>query len=466
MFLRGKSEKSVLVWCANGFASVDMWLSVIRKLKEKEGIKIYFVFPEPSTLGLEGKNSGLFNLVKEFSDDIVYRGYSRRWFIAPTLIEARTAINATKFSKIDAKILRLFYRLTKGRASKYIILRVIGKTLSIMYKYFFHIREGFTQQTLYDFKLLGDVDGVLYDVTVEWKLVHTELINELKNVQKFSMRHGLGLSWVADHLKCEESVPKRSDVTVYVKSHLEVGGYKKCYGILEKNIVHASIPRHDKDWIEFVCSQPDASDNEEDVFDSFVFIIGRQISPYHTIARKRKALKDIYNVICVKNKLKLVVKKHPKESLNGIDGDIYRDVLGMDNYGKTWLFSNSHPFILGKKSLFSISFYSGVPLDMLAINKPTIEYLDLVGLKGYDNKKSLRDDHGKAVSQYRYTKLVLGVSSKLELERNVESILTQYDATVLPLRSRYDDFFKTFDDTSEVVAKSEVVANDIYEKIQ
>jgi len=457
MSLRVKSEKHILIWCANGFASVDMWLSVIRKLKEKEGIKIDFVFPEPSTLGLEDKNSGLFNLAEQFADDIIYRSYSRRWFIASTLIEARTAINATKFSKFDAKILRLFSRLTKGRASKYFILRVIGKYLSIMYKYFFHIREGFTQQTLYDFKLLGDADGVLFDVTVEWKLVHTELRNELKNVQKFSMFHGLGLSWVTSLLNCEQSAVKRSDVTVYSKSHLEVNGYKKCFGILEKNIVHAGIPRHDKDWIEFICNQFD--DIKEDIFDSFVFIIGRQTSPYHTIARKRKALKDIYNVICVKNKLKLVIKKHPKESLNGIDGDIYRDVLGMDNYGKTWLFSNSHPFILGKKSLFSISFYSGVPLDMLAINKPTIEYFDLVGLKEYDNKKSLRDENGKAVSQYRYTKLVLGVSSKLELERYVESILTQYDATVLPLRSRYDDFFKTFDSASEMVA------NDIYKRI-
>ena len=460
MSLRVKYEKHILLWCANGFASVDMWLSVIRKLKEKEGVKIDFVFPEPSTLGLEDKNSGLFSIAEQFADNVIYRGYSRRWFIASTLIEARTAVNGTKFSKFDAKILRLSIRLTKGKASKYAILRVIGKYLSIMYEYFFHIRENFIRHTLYDFSLLGDTDGILFDVTVEQKLVHTELRDELKNVQRFSMRHGLGISWVADHLKCEESVSKRSDVTVYVRSHLEVGGYKKCYGILEKNIVHASIPRHDKDWIEFVCSQPDASDNEEDVFDSFVFIIGRQISPYHTIARKRKALKDIYNVICVKNKLKLVVKKHPKESLNGIDGDIYRDVLGMDNYGKTWLFSNSHPFILGKKSLFSISFYSGVPLDMLAINKPTIEYFNLVGLKAYDNKKSLRDDHGKAVSQYRYTKLVLGARSKLELEQHVESILNRYEATVLSLRSRYDNFFKTFDGASEMVA------NDIYKKIQ
>jgi len=170
MSLRVKYEKHILLWCANGFASVDMWLSVIRKLKEKEGVKIDFVFPEPSTLGLEDKNSGLFSIAEHFADNVIYRGYSRRWFIASTLIEARTAVNGTKFSKFDAKILRLSFRLTKGKASKYAILRVIGKYLSIMYEYFFHIRENFIRQAPYDFSLLGDTDGILFDVTVEHKL--------------------------------------------------------------------------------------------------------------------------------------------------------------------------------------------------------------------------------------------------------------------------------------------------------
>ena len=458
MSLSIKPEKHILAWHANGIASVDMWLSVIKKLREKEGIKIDFLFPEPSTLGLEDKNSDLFNLAEQFSDDIIYKGYSGRWFIAPTLIEARTAMSATKFSKFDAEILRLSARLTKGKASKYIILKIIGRYLLIIYKYFIRIKENLVRQSLYDFSLLSGADGMLLDVTVELKLVHTEPKNELKNIQRFSMLHGLATPGVSNSLKCEQSIDKRSDVTVYSKSHLEVNGYKKCHGILEKNIVHAGIPRHDKEWIEFICNQFDVV--KDDIFDSFVFIIGRQKAPYLPIARKKKALKNIYNVICVKHKLKLVIKTHPKEPLDGIDGNIYRDTLGMENYGKTWIFSSNHPFILGKKSLFCISFYSGVPVDMLAINKPTIEYLDLEGLEEYDNKNSLRDKHGKPVSQFRYANLVLGASSKLDLEQHVESILNQYEATISPLRSRYNDFFKTFNSASEMVA------NDIYKKIQ
>jgi hypothetical protein len=455
MSLRVKYEKHILLWCENGFASVDMWLSVIRKLKEKEGIKIDFVFPEPYTLGLEDKNSDLLNLTEHFADNVIYRGYSRRWFIASTLIEAHTAINGTKFSKFDAEILRLSFRLTKGKASKYAILRVIGKYIFIIYKYFFHIRESFIRQDLYDFSLLGDTDGILFDVTIERKLTHAELRNELKNVQRFSMIHGLNIPWLTSYLNCEQSVVKRSDVTVYSKSHLEVNGYKKCHGILEKNIVHAGIPRHDKDWIEFICNQFD--DIKEDIFDSFVFIIGRQVVSHHAaVAGRKKALKDIYNVVCVKNKLKLVIKTHPKESLDGFDGSIYRDVLGVENYGKTWLFSSSHPFVLGKKSLFSISFSSGVSLDMLAINKPTIEYLDLES----ENKILLRNENGNMSSQYGHVNLVLSVSSKLELEQYIESILNKYESTLLPLKKNYEKYFEPINNASGMVA------NDIYKKIQ
>jgi hypothetical protein len=257
---------------------------------------------------------------------------------------------------------------------------------------------------------------------------------------------------------CKKQVKSRSDVVVYTMSKLESNGYKKCFGISEKNIVHAGIPRHDKDWIEFICNQQRPSKNN--VFNSFVFIIGRPASQYNTPERKKKALKDIYDIVCNKYKLKLVVKTHPKESLSGIDGDIYKSALGVENYGKDWVFSNSHTFMLGKKAIFCISFYSGVIIDMLAINRATIEYLDLEGLDTYDNSDSLRDEYGKPVFQYRYTNLVLGASSKSALNQHIDSILNQYEATILSLQSRYEEYFKPFNGASEMVA------NDIYKKIQ
>jgi len=455
MPLEVKPRKHILLWCSPGFGLVDIWLPVIKKLKEKDNIKIDFVFPESSSMRLESKNSDLFNLAEQFADDVIYRGYSNRWFIASTLIEARNAIT---FSKFDAKMMLLSVRLTSGKMSKYFVLKLIGKYILIISKYFIRTKENFGKQSQYDFGLLSSVNGILSDIVKEGKFVNKELRNELKNIQKFSMFHGMAALWVEPCLNCKQSITKRSDVTVYSMSHIEEHGYQKCFGILGKNIVHAGIPRHDNDWIEFICSQS-YSNKASKVFDSFVFIIGRAASPCNTIERKKKALKDIYDIICIKHKLKLVVKSHPKESLDGIDGKIYRDILGEENYGKIWSYSDRHPIVLGKKAVFTISFYSGVALDMLAINKPTIEYLNLEGLDLYDNSDSLRDKFGKPVFQFRYLELVLGVSSRSELESCVDSILNQKEETTALLYSKYKYYFEPFD------AASKFVANDIYKKI-
>ncbi len=446
--------KILLLWCSPGFGVVDIWLPVIKKLKEKENIKIYFIFPESSSLLLENKNSDLFNIAEQFSDKVVYRGYSGRWFVASTLIEARTEI---KFSSLDRKIQIFSIRLLYGKGSKYFFLKVLGKYISIISKYFIRIKENFGNQVPYDFSLLNDVDGILYDIVKEGKSTNKELRNECKNILRFSMFHAMGAIWATPSFTCKKAIEKRSDVIVYSMSHLEESGYKKCFGILKENIIHAGIPRHDDDWIKFICNK--AATVEGDLFDLFVFVIGRPASSLIPPERKKKTLRDMYNVICIEHQLKLVIKLHPKESLDGIDGDIYRDALGLENYGKNWVFSDKHPFVLGKKAIFCVSFFSGVVKDMLALNKPTIEYLDLSGLALHDNKESLRDECGKPVVQYRYANLVLGADSRKDLECHVEMILNHYKEVTFPLHLKYKEYYSPFNGSSKMVA------NDIYKRI-
>ena len=337
-------KKILLLWCSPGFGVVDIWLPIIRKLKEKDCIKIDFIFPDPSALRLEDKKSNLFSLTKHFSDRIIYKGYSGRWFVAPTLDLAHAE---NKLCGFDERILRLSRRLTKGKASRFFFLRMIGRFTSIVSKYILYLKENFRHQCLYNFDLLRNVDGILCDITVESKLANIELRSNFKYVQKFSMFHAMGALWVAPQFICEQPIEKRLDTIVYSMSDLEINGYEKCFGILKENIVHAGIPRQDKDWIDFICNQP--YPNKDNLFDSFVFIIGRPASAIIPVERKRKALRDIYDIVCTKYKLKLVIKTHPKESL---DEHIYREGLGLKNYGKTWMYSDSHPFILGKESLF------------------------------------------------------------------------------------------------------------------
>ena len=442
-----KPTKYLLLWCSPGFGVIDIWLPIIKKIKEQTGIKIFFVFPEQSSLQLENDNSSLFDLADKFADKVIYRGYSGRFFLESTLFAARSK---NKLSDFDTRVVYFANRLANGRMSKYFILKLIGELLLKLFQYVTYIKEIARNQKICRASLLNNADGILCDITKEHKPVNRELRRELKNIKKFSMLHGLAASWLMKNFVCDHAVKKRSDVIVYSMSPLEVDPYKKCFGILEKNIIHVGIPRHDDDWIKFIYSY--SSNSNEYIFDDpYVFIIGRQTSPYNTIERKKKALKDIYDIVCKKHNLKIVVKTHPKEHVDGVDGHIYMDALGHENYGKKWIYSDRHPFAIGKKSVFSISFYSGVILDMLAINKPTIEYLNLKGLESYDNANSLKDDKGESVLQYRSANMVLGASSKVDLDKHVETILKKYKETTSTLSSVYKQKFKPFNGASQMV---------------
>ncbi len=445
--------KKLILWASPGFGMVDVWLPVVKEIKKKN-IVIITAFPEPSSLRLEESNSDLFQLTEKFSDGVIYRGYSGRLFYAKLLMEAK---NNVYINNIDEKILNLSSRLINGRASKLFILKSIGKCIRYIFKIYIKIKEDIKGCDLYNESLLSEMDGILCDITVENKPVNVEIKKQRECIPRFSMLHGLGASWVEKSMCCSNKARIRQNVYMYTTSTLEEPGYNKCFGIKKCNILSVGIPRHDSDWIDYIRSQSKAVNNKD--FDSYVFIISRPASNFNTMERKVKAIKHIHDIVCIKHKLKLVIKSHPKESFESCDGRIYEDILGKENYGKNWVYSDKHPFEIGNRAIFCISFYSGVPIDMLAIKKPTIEYLDLNGLTLYDNETSLRGKGGEPVFQYRYANLVLGSSSKKELEEHVNSILYDYNKTLSYLYSNYIDYF------SPTEGASEKVANDIHNKL-
>jgi len=449
-------NKIVLVWCSPGFGLADVWLPVINKLKERDGLLIYFVFPQPSSIYLEEKTSDLFNISEKLLDRVIFSGYSGRWFSSDSLVEASYGVH---HSKIDDVILRLSIRLNKGKLSRYVLLRTIGSFLLAVFKHIAKVRENYKGLIPYDVSLLSDASCVLYDATTEDKSSNYILKNELAHISKFSMLHGLDAIWLDKQFLCKKSVNKKPNLIVYSNSCLEHKGYKRCFGVLDKNIVLSGIVRHDGNWIKFISNNNLGKKIPSELFSKFVFIIGAPASPYNTPERKRKMLKNIYDLICVKHNIKLIIKTHPKESIDGIDGQIYKESFGSMNYGKKWMYSNKSPFTLGRKAIFACSFGSGVALDMLAIGKPTIDCLNLNGLTEYDTDESLRDEFNNPVFPIGHLGLVLIATSYSDLERHVDSILYDYEDTIGLLVSRYNDYFRLHNDSPVMVA------NDIYKRL-
>ena len=107
-----------------------------------------------------------------------------------------------------------------------------------------------------------------------------------------------------------------------------------------------------------------------------IFLISRPISNYLPFERKKKFL-EMVKKASEKFNFKIIIKLHLKEK----HSDIFADVFGKHNYNKNWEFSEKHPFVIGSKCLFAVSFYSSVAVDLINIGVPCIELLDLKKLK-------------------------------------------------------------------------------------
>lgn len=441
-------DKKLLLWCSPGFGLVDVWLPVIKEIRESHHAYVIFAFPEPSSIFLEDKESLLFKLADDFADSIIFKAQSGYWYSS----EGLSAIQGhSRYDRFIFGLLAIARKLSYGSRSKYFYGKKIGGVIEFITRSisrFIEVSVGFKEFNPVDFK--DKFDGVLCDITVGNQGVNSDLYESFKNVYKFSMLHGLGAFWVKKNFNCQDHAQAfRSDFVVFNMSDMENNGYQQCFGVLPKNLIHAGIPRHDLDWMNFIGEY----NSDAECVGDYIFIIGRPASGYNTVERKIKALREISELAYEKYGLKIIVKKHPKESLDGIDGKIYREGLGQKSYGEKWIYSSDHPINIGKNARFCVCFYSGVAIDMLKLGKPTIEYLDLRGLPRYDNQDSLRDPKGTAVFGERYAGLVIGVSSKKELEESVDAIMKSAGSVLKSLQNNYLRYFEPFEGASSFVAK-------------
>src|SRR5690625_8005648 len=102
------------------------------------------------------------------------------------------------------------------------------------------------------------------------------------------------------------------------------------------------------------------------------------------------------------------------------------------------MFSNAHPFTIGRHCLFAVSYYSGVAVDLIALDIPTIELLDLRGIHKYDELNKLRNKKGDPVLNYRYNGLVLGSSKNEEFIQQVKREMNHREKVVKELRADYE----------------------------
>ena len=430
-----KNLKTIYFVCSPSLGILDNWLPVIHKLRTKyPNSELVCIITKPGTAEVIDLSNILIKIADDLFDLIVYKSNAEQWFECFSFSVAKAQnkpSNLKRFLFLFKKIF-LRYRLLSSLSG---IVRLTFRLLD-----FFSPKK---KIKLNKFETQNSV--VLYDVYEETKEYNRELLEYFIGVPKFSISHGTHIEQkTIEHNRITNLSRISDEVNVFLFSKDEKEFYKNTYSLQDSDIFIVGVPRHNQEWASYLYSM---SNDKEQEWDQYIFFISRTVSEYLPLDRKIQAIKDIRKLAFDDLGLKIIVKLHPKEHSSGL----YEKILGKDNYGIKWKLSSAHPFLLGKRCTFAITLFSGVSVDMAALNVPTIECLNLHGLKKFDNEDSLKDKNGVSVLEFRHMKIVLGSSNYEQLKIQANYIMNNRSVVINKFYKRYCELYAKPDNSISLI---------------
>jgi len=437
-------KNTVFFLCSPSLGILDNWLPVIWRLKEKrDDLKFIIIFPKVNFSDQINLSNVLIILAAKIFDCVVFKSHAGLWLYADTFSQAKVK---NKLTRLEWFLLRSIEKL-----KKWPIGGLISSAIQYGYGRLCKFRD---RKYLYDWKFAEKHGAcVLYDVYEEPKSYNVDLMENFREIPKFSIKHGVNIDGggVLRSSKKLLDGDYRKDIKAYLFSSKARPFYEHKYAIHKSFMEVVGVPRHTPAWMEFIRLNVLKNNNEiNELSRDFIFIISRPGNTnYHSYKRKKKALENIKRIAWNDLKKNVVVKLHPKERKEGL----YEEVFGTDTYGDKWVYSNLHPFVLGKECTFAISFYSGVVIDMLALGVPTIEYLDLRGIPECDNSEALRDKIGHPVFSFRYLDLVLGASDYDQMKAYAMEIISDRETVLSRLQAKYNELFPQIENINKKISE-------------
>ena len=412
----------VVFLCAPNLAIVDAWLPILHGLRqENPSAEFVFLVPETAQIDAIQPDSVLFQIANELFDRVIFRSESGAW-LESNSFEGAKILRVQELSYRVRMFLRKFG--LGARASRYLttFLRVLSGSKGL-------------QQSPDACPLVSldeETNALLFDVWVVKKDWAVDLLPCFRNVQKFSLPHGLTVNLGHPTGVPLEAVKYVSETTkVFALSELERKYYEKNYLLGANAVEVVGVPRHEAEWVNFIQS---FHQSEEPVTHQRYIFLASKIANGTWFPRERKlrTLRDIRDV-AEKHNLHVVVKRHPTEYSDGT----FEEVFGERNLGVSWSLSNAHPLYLGKDALFAVVFGGSVPVDMIRLGTPVIGILDLANLPAYDTPEALRNSRGEPVFGPSFLGLLLGASNREQFNEHVESIMRDREGCAAHLMENY-----------------------------
>jgi len=416
-----------------GITLLDTWLPVFKNL-DKKNYEINLFLNKPSILYTLDRKNLLLNISKE----VFHKVY----------------LNISKNKVIQIENLNIF--LEKFSPSK--ITNILKKLFSKIHKQenifinnFLDISElyikiiSFSLFSSQNYKILNTHDAinshklVCYDVTEERKKKFSNISKLIKNIKKISAFHGTDIKFLEN--KKTQSYNKIHNIVqcLYSFNQKEKDFYEYMFGV--DNFLVAGCPKLDSKWLNYI--------NENYKIKNYnlnnsknVLLISRLPASYLPQNHKIQFLNIIKKKLMIENNYNLMIKRHPREHPNSINN--YFKIFEKKKFNKDWTFVDDYPALIGTKCDFAICFFSGVSIELLNINKPTIELLNLDEIPPNKIKDEvLIDENNHKVKINRFLKLVYGANDEESFSNIVDYINANKTKSVENLKKNYTEIYKS-----------------------
>lgn len=428
----GVDMKSYIFLCSPSLGILDNWLPVIWNLKARDpNARFTIVFTRQRTPLELNQNLVLYKIAQDCFDEVVFKK-------SISFSKADSVFGAMHKAK-NQRIYNWFYEICRRVSILKRILIWVDEIMSLKYL------EKWIELTVASSESIY----LLVDIYEESKSYNHIFLSKTSDFPRFSIHHGVNIlnGGVIPTNVIGYNIPEAERRKVFLFSNLDRKIWQLQYGLDDVNMYTLGIAKHDKTWIRYIQTRSNFDKNS--LPKKFIGLIGRPISSYLPKDRKIKAIKDLLKS-AEKYDLPIVVKRHPKEHLDGT----YEEVFGVKDLGIKWHLSDAHWFELAEGCVFAMAFFSSVPVDLIIFGVPVIEYLNLKGLPGFDTQDSLRDDEGNPVFSYRYLGLVYGADNTNQFNHLINRIILDRNGMAEKLNWKYKEIFYCTEDAINKITNS------------
>jgi len=373
--------------CSPSLGFLDNLLPILYDLKVRDSdCNITLIIPRAFDTDQLRKNNQFLEVSSDIFDRVLFRKHSGKW-------ESESSLKSLSKRKKSSVLTHYLYGLYRK------IKRIS------LFSNFLSTSEFDAASNLKKIVSVDDDTFLFYDIRFENRVGIKEFIDIFNNNLKISINHGTGI--FLDNAKSKKnSLKDRKDVLVLAVSKKEVKPYINSFNISQKNIFLSGIPRHDLEWIKKMKNSSMFSNpfmNRK-----YVLIVSRRLKG--NFKDKIRVLKQIRDYLILEKGIPILIKLHPTERSFALD---YKLVFGVNNYGKNWKIVDSHAFHISQNCKFVISFYSGLCLDMLIDDIPTIEYMPI--------RNEIKNPASTNV--FRYYGLVCVAYDLIDFKQTIDKIL-------------------------------------------